>query len=120
MDQYGEELYYENVQGPVIQELQAPPPREFYAARSMPVMNFEENDDDYEERIVESSSSHIIKPQASVEAAQTLLSNRLDDLTEKLTFIKNNIIHIQPSEDDDDTNTMHSIKNNYQETIVEK
>lgn len=122
MDQYGEELYYENVQGPVIQEMQAPPPREFYAARSMPVMNFQENYDDYEERIVESSSSYTIKPQASVEAAQTLLSNHLDNLTEKLVFIKNNMIHIQPSDDDDenDTNTLHTIKNKNQETIVEK
>lgn len=111
MDQYGEELYYDRVQGPVIQEMQAPP-REFYAARSMPMMNFQENDDDYEERIVE--SSHTIKPQASVDAAQSLLSNRVGDLTEKLSFIKNSMIH--PSDDDEDTNTMHTIKPNYGNT----
>lgn len=118
MDQYGEELYYEHVQGPDIQEMQAPP-CEFYAPRSMPVMDFQENYDDYEERIVESSSTHIIKPQESVDAAQSLLSNRLGDLTEKLAFIKNNNIHIQPSDDDDDANTMHTIKNN-QAPVVEK
>lgn len=46
----------------------------------------------------ESSSSQ--QPIVAVEAAQTLLSNKLDDLTEKLTFIKNNIIQIRPTEEE--------------------
>lgn len=120
MDQYGEELYYQNIQGPTIQEMQAPP-REFYAAKTMPQINFEEeNDQDYEERIIASSSSHMIKPQASVDAAQALLSDRLDDLTEKLSFIKNNIIHMKPTqEDDDDTTTLHTL-NKQDNTLVEQ
>lgn len=127
-DQYGEELYYEHVQGPIVQEMQAPPPsqpREFYAARTMPTMHFnpeeeEENYGEYEERVVTvPGPSHITtKPQASIEAAQALLSERLDDLTEKLAFIKNNIIHIQPpstkkeqtSDDECDRNTLHTIR----------
>ncbi|KAI8075562.1 hypothetical protein BDF21DRAFT_423173 [Thamnidium elegans] len=123
MDQYGEELYYQNIQGPIIQEMQAPP-REFYAAKTMPHIDFEqENDQDYEERIVGPSSSHMIKPQASVDAAQALLSDRLDDLTEKLSFIKNNIIHMKPTqEDDDDTTTLHTLNNqdNQDNTLVEQ
>ncbi|KAG2200341.1 hypothetical protein INT47_002255 [Mucor saturninus] len=115
MDQYGEELYYDHVQGPVVQEMQAPP-REFYSARSMPMINFEQNgDDEYEERIIQSSSAHTIKPQESLDAAKSLLNNRVGDLTEKLSFIKNSMIH--PSEDDDDTNTMHTIKNNHGTTV---
>lgn len=138
MDQYGEELYYQHVQGPIIQEMQAPPlhqqgPREFYAERKMPNLDLI-HDDDYEERVVSqqqeepsSSTYSTQKPQASIEAAQALLSERLDDLTEKLAFIKNNIIHIQPpassttptttsrkdeDEDDDecDTTTLRTIK----------
>lgn len=122
MDQYGEELYYQHVQGPTVQEMQPPPPpTQFYAARSMPVMNFddkgeEQNYDDYEERVVTVPGPSTVKPQASIEAAQALLSERLDDLTEKLAFIKNNIIHIQPPAtqedeiDDSDRNTLHTIK----------
>jgi hypothetical protein len=123
MDQYGEELYYQHVQGPIIQEMQAPPPsqpREFYAAKTMPNIHFEEEEQenygDYEERIAPVT----VKPQASIEAAQALLSERLDDLTEKLAFIKNNIIHIRPpasstakNDDDDDEfdrNTLKTIK----------
>lgn len=119
MDQYGEELYYQHMQGPVIQEMQAPP-REFYAAKTMPLIHFEqENDEDYEERIIATTStSHLIKPQASVEAAQTILSGRLDDLTEKLSFIKNNIININSTPDDSDTTTLHTL--NHQETHVEQ
>lgn len=105
MDQYGEELYQGHVQGPIEQEMQAPPPpREFYAARTIPNINFD-NYEDYEERVVPvqqllqpsaSSSSTQQKPLVSVEAAQALLSDKLDDLTEKLAFIKNNIMHIRP------------------------
>ncbi|GAA5794801.1 hypothetical protein EDC94DRAFT_79906 [Helicostylum pulchrum] len=119
MDQYGEELYYQNIQGPTIQEMQAPP-REFYAAKTMPQINFEqENDEDYEERIVAASSSDMIKPQASVDAAQALLSDRLDDLTEKLSFIKKNIIHMKPTQEDDDTTTLHTL-NDQDNTLVEQ
>lgn len=132
MDQYGEELYQTHIQGPIEQEMQAPP-REFYAARTIPNINFDshqENYEDYEERVVtiqdlpSSSSSHQqqqAKPLVSVEAAQELLSDRLDDLTEKLAFIKNNITQIRPqsqqennqrdlqNEDEFDRTTLHTL-----------
>jgi hypothetical protein len=112
-------LYYQNIQGPIIQEMQAPP-REFYAAKTMPQINFgQENDEDYEERIV-ASSSHMTKPQASVDAAQALLSDRLDDLTEKLSFIKNNIIHTKPTQEDDDTTTLHTLNKQDNMSIEQK
>jgi hypothetical protein len=108
MDQYGEELYYQTVHGPIEQEMQAPPsqpPREFYAARTMPNLNLNtmENDEDYAERLDSSSSSNHIstRPLVAAEAAQTLLTDRLDDLTEKLAFIKNNIIQIRPAKPQD-------------------
>ncbi|CAO0803504.1 unnamed protein product [Mucor circinelloides] len=114
MDQYGEELYQGHVQGPIEQEMQAPPPpREFYAARTIPNINFD-NYEDYEERVVPvqqllqpsaSSSSTQQKPLVSVEAAQALLSDKLDDLTEKLAFIKNNIIHIRPQSSQQENDT---------------
>lgn len=106
MDQYGEELYYQNAEGPIEQEMHSPP-REFYAARTMPNVNFE-NDDDYEERVVEqtpsSSSAPSTGPLVTIEAAQTLLNDRLGDLTEKLAFIKSNIIQIQPEKTKDSNN----------------
>lgn len=126
MDQYGEELYYQHVQGPTVQEMQTPPPTQFYAARAMPVINFDEgeeehNYDEYEERVV-AIPGPSTKPQASIEAAQALLSERLDDLTEKLAFIKNNIIHIQPpkateEETDSDRNTLHTIKKHNEDEL---
>jgi hypothetical protein len=119
MDQYGEELYYQNVHGPIEQEMQAPP-REFYAARTMPNLCLM---DDYEERVIEqedpssSSASNQIPTKSLVhdEAAQTLLNDRLGDLAEKLVFIKNNIIQIgpaKPKDQDDsefDRTTLHTL-----------
>ncbi|CEP12845.1 hypothetical protein [Parasitella parasitica] len=106
MDQYGEELCQGHVQGPIEQEMQTPPPpQEFYAARSIPNVEFvddqHENHEDYEERAdlaqtEPSSHQHQSKPFVSIEAAQALLSNKLDDLTEKLVSIKNNIMHLRP------------------------
>ncbi|KAI8647825.1 hypothetical protein BD408DRAFT_407859 [Parasitella parasitica] len=136
MDQYGEELYQGHVQGPIEQEMQAPPPppREFYAARTVPNIHFNEqheNYQDHEERIASiqfASSSkqqqqqqQQSKPLVSVEeAAQTLLSDKLDDLTEKLVFIKNNIMHIRPQspqeegrhrkEQEFDRTTLHTLR----------
>lgn len=133
MDQYGEELYQTHIQGPIEQEMQAPP-REFYAARTIPNINFDshqENYEDYEERVVtanvlpssspSSSQQQKTKSLVSVEAAQALLSDRLDDLTEKLAFIKNNITQIRPqpqqennqrgaqNEDEFDRTTLHTL-----------
>lgn len=116
MDQYGEELYQGHVQGPIEQEMQAPqppqPPREFYAARTIPNINFDSYEE-YAERVVpvqqhlhpSSSSLTQQKPLVSVEAAQALLSDKLDDLTEKLAFIKNNIIHIRPQSSQPEANS---------------
>lgn len=94
------------------------PQRQFYAARTMPNIEFYEEEE--EEYIIEEEPSSSQQPLVSVEAAQTLLSNKLDDLTEKLTFIKNNIIQIRPTtEEDDDENydktTLHTIHREDQE-----
>ena len=115
MDTYGQEIYHDHGQGPKIQEMQTPPSHEFYAARAMPTMHFEQQDE-YEERVIHvpAGPSYTTKPQVSIEAAQALLSERLDDLTEKLAYIKNNIIHIpisttKTSDDECDTNTLHTL-----------
>lgn len=127
MDQYGEELYQGHVQGPIEQEMQAPPsqPRVFYAAKTMPNISFDDYQD-YEERVApahdmdpsSSSSQQQSSPLVSAEAAQVLLSGKLDDLTEKLAFIKNNIIQIGPQpqqqernqdEDEFDRTTLHTL-----------
>ncbi|ORX59042.1 hypothetical protein DM01DRAFT_1405629 [Hesseltinella vesiculosa] len=53
-------------------------------------------------------------PQASVsaaaQAAQAILGERLDDLTEKLVLIRNNMMHMNSHEDNDDAATIHTLK----------
>ncbi|KAL9545782.1 hypothetical protein MBANPS3_006983 [Mucor bainieri] len=129
MDQYGEELYQGYVQGPIEQEMQAPPPpREFYAARAIPNIDFDSYED-YEERAVpvqhlqpssssSSSSAQQQNPLVSVEAAQALLSDKLDDLTEKLAFIKNNIIHIRPQSSQQEADNTQDTDEEYDRTTL--
>ncbi|KAI9485390.1 MAG: hypothetical protein EXX96DRAFT_645351 [Benjaminiella poitrasii] len=96
MDSYGEELYDGNIGGPHVQEMHSSSRREFYAAKTMPIIHFMTEE---EERVENESICRNLEEQSrivTVEAAQTLLSDRLDDLTEKLTYIKNNIIQIRP------------------------
>jgi hypothetical protein len=125
MDQYGEELYYDqqqqHLQGLVEQEMQAPR-KEFYAARTIP-SHLMMQPSLYEQEEA-SSSRGTTKPQYATEAAQAILSERLDDLTEKLSFIKNNIINIKPEEQleqqveeerESDANTLHTIQHREEE-----
>ncbi|KAI9321221.1 hypothetical protein BX666DRAFT_1874527 [Dichotomocladium elegans] len=181
MDQYGEETYLDGHAGPVAQEMQPPPAhyKEYYAARTMPVMYNEQicDEDNYcEQGVVRSDATPSIQerqlsrspspapalapgsqaeaeveaestcasaavedegPHDVVAAAQSLLNNRLDDLTDKLIYIKQNImdINLTPSastsrkktsatvalsngnDDDDqmDRTTLHTIHNHNQQ-----
>lgn len=104
MDQYGEEAYLDGHGGPIVQEMQTPPQhKEYYAARSMPtayLVHTEEDDNDYIDddqrpKNNEASASSSSNDQVVVvKAAQNLLSDRLEDLTDKLVYIKNNIMDI--------------------------
>lgn len=122
MDQYGEEAYLDGHGGPIVQEMQTPPQhKEYYAARSMPsayLVHTEDDDDDNDYIIDQQHQQQPKNNEASssndqvvvVKAAQNLLSDRLEDLTDKLVYIKNNIMDInnltpeemKRLEDDDD------------------
>ncbi|KAI7880633.1 hypothetical protein K492DRAFT_177707 [Lichtheimia hyalospora FSU 10163] len=108
MDQYGEEAYLDGHGGPIVQEMQTPPQhKEYYAARSMPsayLLHNEQDDNDDDQpppKNNEASSSTSNDQVVVVKAAQNLLSDRLEDLTDKLVYIKNNIMdinHLTPEE----------------------
>lgn len=100
MDQYGEEAYLDGHGGPIVQEMQTPPQhKEYYAARSMPSAylvqdDFNDDQQQQQQKNNEASSSSSNDQGVVVKAAQNLLSDRLEDLTDKLVYIKNNIMDI--------------------------
>lgn len=100
MDQYGEEAYLDGHGGPIVQEMQTPPQhKEYYAARSMPsayLVQDDFTDDQQQQKNNEASSSSSSSNDQGVvvKAAQNLLSDRLENLTDKLVYIKNNFMDI--------------------------
>lgn len=109
MDQFGEEEYVDSPRNSAfVQEMQPPPAhKEFYAPREMPYIVEEEFDD---------SEQHQDASTSAATAAQNLLNERLEDLTDKLSFIKQNIMNINKSALEQDRATLHTIKNSPKES----
>ncbi|KAI8144376.1 hypothetical protein BJV82DRAFT_66710 [Fennellomyces sp. T-0311] len=107
MDPYGEEGYIENYDRPLSQEMQPPPQKEFYAARAMPYY-FVDEDQEYLEQQDEQPEASSSSAAVVAEQAQGLLSERLDDLTDKLVYIRQNIMDIN-RQDEPDTTTLKTI-----------
>ncbi|KAI8379173.1 uncharacterized protein BYT42DRAFT_613499 [Radiomyces spectabilis] len=98
MNMYDEALYENDTvrMGPVVQEMHPTSRQQYYAARTMPSTMMDttvdqHHDDSFRvsEHYVESSE----QPEPAF-AAQVLLNEHLEDLNEKLTLIRNNIMNI--------------------------
>ncbi|KAI9499073.1 hypothetical protein BDB00DRAFT_783662 [Zychaea mexicana] len=138
MDPYGEEGYIDSTYDrPISQEMQPPPAhKEFYAPKTMPYYFVNDENDEYhdeyhdkprvvqqqqeyhqkqkqpeEQRQCEASSSSATHIATVAEQAQDLLSERLDDLTDKLLYIRQNMMDInKKQEQEPDNTTLHTLK----------
>ncbi|KAI8333787.1 hypothetical protein EDC96DRAFT_579351 [Choanephora cucurbitarum] len=104
-DQFGEEEYVQYAHGPIVQEMHTQ--REFYAARTMPEIHFDDQ---------ESLSS---RPLIN-EAAQNSLGHQLKDASDKLNFVKNNMIDTssQNSHDETDRHTLHTLHPHEESNLI--